>query len=290
MTSKYNYLLLFISFIVVGLFSCNSKKHDFNDDTPNIVYYSKSGLYQETTLEIKDQEGNNLYRLIKPQDDLKELPIVIWGNGTGALPDDYDEIMRHLAQWGFLVIDTYSENTGTGKEMDEAIQYLINENKNSESILFNRLDLDNMATVGHSQGSTGAINCQTNFANGDLIKSVVSIALPALKWADEEDKYDTSKIKGSFLTLGGNKDSFISPFSAHKEAIDGTNDIPALSLILKSVGHNEIQGNGGNYRGILTAWLHYQLKEDPISELVFKGSDPEIEKAQKIDRLHKKNF
>lgn len=276
--------------LIFTLISCSNSKEPIPDLTPLIQKFATAGHFTETLIEVKDDTGANLYRIYLPENPTAQLAVVIWGNGTGANPADYDGIMRHLAQWGFLVLDNYSENTGTGEEMSEAITYLVHAQSDPTNTLFNQIDLEHIATVGHSQGSTGAINSHTNFENGALVKTVVSIALPALKWADEEDKYDVSKIETSFLVLGGKKDQLISPVSSNKLAIEQTDGIAALCLMVKGVGHNEIQHDGGVYKGILTAWLSYQLKNNAAAELVFKGDNAEIYKSAVIKEIIKKNF
>lgn len=275
--------------IALTLISCRTSKETFSDSTPLIQKYASIGSFSEEILEIKSDENENLYRIYLPKGMTSRAPLIIWGNGTNAGPGKYDGIMKHLAQWGFIVIDTYSKNTGTGKEMNDALTYLIESQADTNNILYNKINLTSIATVGHSQGATGAINCHTNFQNDSMIKTIVSIALPALKWAKDKDKYDTSKITGSFLILSGKKDQFISPTSSNIAAIDQTNDISALCLILKGAGHNEIQGNGGNYRNLLTAWLQYQLKNDEVAKTVFKGSDAEIYGSSLIEDIFKNN-
>ena len=60
------------------------------------------------------------------------------GNGTDATPDRYDELFTSSSKLGFIVIDSYSKTTGTGKEIVEAIDYLKNENEQANSLFYQK--------------------------------------------------------------------------------------------------------------------------------------------------------
>ncbi|MGH1339568.1 MAG: alpha/beta hydrolase [Aureispira sp.] len=280
-------LLLFT--LLLGLHSSCKKK---TIDPNSISYlYSLKGNYNSVTLEQKDANGDNLYRIYYPENfPLVQAPIVVWGNGTDALPDDYNELLKHLSTWGFVVIDTYSKTTGDGSEMIGALDFLIAENNNSGSIFHQKLDTTNIAIAGHSQGSGGAINGHTNFTSGHRIKTVIPIALPDLSFASPNHKYDASLITGSFLVLGGVDDFIISPRSTNQKAYDLVSNTPAAMVILKKAGHNEIQGDGGLHRSFLTSWLAAQLLQDSVAQQVYSGSDPEIFKSTVIKTALSKNL
>lgn len=240
--------------------------------------YALPGTYEVDTLEIKDEQGEKLYRIYSPKSTAVFHPLIAWGNGTGALPDNYDQLLRHLASWGFVVIDTYSQTTGTGKEIMAAIQYMLNENEATVSPFYHRVQKDRVGAAGHSQGSTGVINAHTNFENGNLIKTVVSIALPELKYCDPEDVYDTSALKVPFFVIGGTRDFIISPSDSNKLALDNTNpDLPVLMAMAKGAAHTAIEQDGGQHRGYLTAWMRYQLMNDSEARMAFVGENAEIE-------------
>lgn len=239
--------------------------------------YALPGTYEVDMLEIKDEQGEKLYRIYSPQSTDVLHPLIAWGNGTGALPDNYDELLRHLAGWGFIVIDTYSQTMGTGKEIMAAIEYMLNENEATVSPFYHRVQKDRVGAAGHSQGSTGVINAHTNFENGDLIKTVVSIALPDLKYCDPEDVYDTSALKVPFFVIGGTRDFIISPSDSNKLALNNTNsNLPVLMAMAKGAAHTAIEQDGGQHRGYLTAWMRYQLMNDSEARMAFVGKNAEI--------------
>ncbi|MEC0125107.1 poly(ethylene terephthalate) hydrolase family protein [Paenibacillus pabuli] len=269
-------VFLIIMFSVVSFLLVNSVSATFEPGSVE-EKYSLAGVYVVDTLEIKDDQGEQLYRIYFPQSMDTRHPLIAWGNGTGALPDNYDQLLRHLAGWGFIVIDTYSQTTGTGKEIMAAIQYMLSENEATVSPFYHRIQKDRVGAAGHSQGSTGVINAHTNFENGNIIKTVVSIALPDLKYCDPEDVYDTSALKIPFFVLGGTRDFIISPTDSNQLALKNANpDIPTMMAMAKGAAHTAIEQDGGQHRGYLTAWMRYWLMDDVETKGAFVGNSAEI--------------
>ncbi|MDR0269252.1 alpha/beta hydrolase [Paenibacillus sp.] len=240
--------------------------------------YAQRGSYHVKVEEVKSTSGGALFRIYYPafQGD-ESYPIISWGNGTGATPDRYNQLLTHLASWGFIVIDSYSKTTGTGKEIVEAIDYLRNENQLANSLFYQKIQMEHIGVAGHSQGSTGVINAHTNYKSGSLIKTVVSIALPDLKYCDPKDVYDTARITVPFLIMGGTRDFLISPVSTNRLALQRTNvSTPVMMGMAKGAAHTAIEGNGGNHRGYLTAWMRYQLLDDQEAMKAFHGDSSEM--------------
>jgi hypothetical protein len=99
-----------------------------------------------------------------------------------------------------------------------AIEYLKDQNQQVNSLFYQKINVNQIGVAGHSQGSTGVINAHTKVKNGSLIKTIVSIALPDLKYCDPEDVYDTARIQVTFLIMGGTRDFLISPVSSNQLA------------------------------------------------------------------------
>lgn len=270
-------VILIAAFCVLSFILVNSVSATFETGSVE-ERYALPGTYEGDTMEIMDDHGEKLYRIYSPQSTDVSHPLIAWGNGTGALPDNYDELLRHLASWGFIVIDTYSQTTGTGKEIMAAIEYMLSENEATVSPFYHRIQKDRVGAAGHSQGSTGVINAYTNFENGDLIRTIVSIALPDLKYCDPEDVYNTSALKVPFFVMGGTRDFIISPSDSNQLALRNANpDLPALMAMAKGAAHTAIEQDGGQHRGYLTAWMRYQLMDDLEARDAFVGNNAEIE-------------
>jgi len=268
--------IMIITFSTVSFLLVNSVSASFKTGSVEEKYASP-GEFEVTTMEILNELGEKLYKVYSPNSKGSMHPLIAWGNGTGALPEQYDELFRHLASWGFVVIDTYSTTTGTGKEIVAAIDYMLAQNDMPVSQFYQRIQKEQIGAAGHSQGSTGVINAHTNFEHGAVIKTVVSIALPKLKYCDPKDVYDTSALKVPFFVMSGTRDFIISPSSSNKQAISSANPaIPAMMAMAKGAAHTAIEHDGGQHRAYLTAWMRYQLMNDSEAMSAFKGKDAEI--------------
>lgn len=283
-------LIMIIAFSTVSFLLVNSVSAAFETGSVEEKYAS-SGEYDVETSEILDEHGEKLYKVYSPKSQDSMHPLIAWGNGTGALPEQYDELFNHLASWGFVVIDTFSTTTGTGKEIVASIDYMLAQNDMPGSPFYQRIQKDQIGAAGHSQGSTGVINAHTNFEHGDLIKTVVSIALPKLKYCDPEDVYDTSAIKVPFFVMSGTRDFIISPSSSNKVEISKANPhIPAMMAMAKGAAHTAIEQDGGQHRGYLTAWMRYRLMDDSQAMAAFMGKDAEILKNQRWKDVYSANM
>lgn len=218
--------------------------------------YAAAGPHAAAQLEAGDQ----LYRIHYPADLSGNRPVVAWGNGTGAQPKNYEGLFNHLASWGFVVIDSYSKNTGTGAEILASAEYLIAENNNPSSIFYAKIDVNRIGAIGHSQGAAGVLNAHTDYAGGSIFKTVVPIALPSPNLTNPEHKYNTGDVTGSLFLLSGTNDALISPKKSNRQAFDDASDnLPAAMAMAVGAGHNAILNDGGKHRGYLTAWLLYRL-------------------------------
>lgn len=274
-----------VSFLLVNSVSATFTKGSVEEK------YAARGTYQVERQEITDEHGEKLYRVYFPKSGDSNYPLIVWGNGTGALPDNYDKLFSHLASWGFVVVDTYSKTTGTGKEIIAATEYMIDENDKPGSPFYQRIQVDHIGAAGHSQGSTGVINAHTHFEHGELIQTVVSIALPDLKYCDPEDVYDTSALQVPFFVMGGTRDFIISPSASNKLALTTANpEIPALMAMAKGAAHTAIEQDGGKHRGYLTAWMRYQLMDDLEAKKAFTGKKAEILTNDRWKDVHSANL
>lgn len=220
--------------------------------------------------------GSGGFQLFYPADlDGTRHPVVTWGNGTDAVPDQYSGLLRHLASWGFVVIASTSKNTGTGNEILAGARYLVDRDDDPGSVFHDRLDTDNIAAVGHSQGAGGAVNASVH--SGGLISTTVPIALPnqVIDVIAGEKMYDVTKLRGTVFYLGGARDVLIAPPLALR-GYYGVTRAPAALAVLSDADHNTIQGTGGRFLGYLTAWLKFQLQDDSYAAAAFTGATPEI--------------
>lgn len=238
--------------------------------------YGATGPANVTTSEVKDADGAVRYRLYYPADlGGARHPIVSWGNGTGAVPDNYPGLLRHLASWGFVVIASTSTDTGTGNEILAGARYLVEADADPAGVFHRRLDTAAVAAAGHSQGAAGAINAASLSAG--LIKTVVPVAVPNELWTTIRPtwRFDLAKLRAPVLFLGGSKDLFVSSRWTNRGYYDQIPGAAAVA-VLKNADHNTIQVTGGGFLGYLIAWLRYRLVGDGLAAQAFTGTDPEF--------------
>ena len=221
-------------------------------------------------------------------------PVITWGNGTGAAPDQYSVLLTHLASWGFVVIASTSPSTGTGQEMLAGEDYLVAAGAESDSVFFGAIDVDHVGAVGHSQGADGAaqalLAADAPGSTHRFITTLVPIELPAQEWtcigstdascaaAESFDAKDL--VHGSVFFVDGSQDTLIAPptqaaGASGEQSVEAyyaatPAETPRAKGTLIGADHNDIQdrctvgiGCAGvgpkGYLGYLTAWLMYQL-------------------------------
>jgi hypothetical protein len=82
-------------------------------------------------------------------------PIFIFGPGGGTTPDTYEQMGMHwdrYASYGF-VIYVLPMSTGDGAAMKDGLDWVIEQNDDSSSPLYQHLDTSKVCAAGHSQGS-----------------------------------------------------------------------------------------------------------------------------------------
>ncbi|BBH25016.1 hypothetical protein Back11_63610 [Paenibacillus baekrokdamisoli] len=251
--------------------------------------YGEPGPYRSASLVVNDENGAPLYKLIYPENRNDACPIVIWGNGTNAQPEHYEGLLAHLATWGFTVVGNYCLTTGTGKEIAETVRYVVKENAREASPFYRKLLVDSIGLVGQSQGATGVLNANKYLEHPP--QTVVTIALPALRWCDPKDVYDVKTLPTSLFIMAGTHDVMISPKSTNMNAfLNVRAGQPAVMAMTKAAGHLESMGSGGMHRGYLTAWLRYRLAGDNNAAAVFAGKQPELHRNKGWKHIRTQNM
>ncbi len=227
--------------------------------------------HNEVTL--ADQQKAMIYY---PKDLAHAYPAIIWGNGTIAAPANYAGLFEHLASWGFIVIDSYSETTGDGAAIIRTLDYLIAANSDPKNNLFQKIQLEHIGAVGTSQGATGVINAYNRYPQGQMITTLITNALPQQRWTDETHRYDPSLIKVPWLIMSGTRDVIVSPASANQASLEQSSATKRFLAMSVGAGHTEIEQDGGSYRGYLTAWLRAFLVADQQALSIFQPTHGEI--------------
>ena len=227
-------------------------------------------------------------------------PIITWGNGTSGVSSNYAYFLKHLASWGFVVIATQDGYTHFGQTVLDAANFLVNANADPQSVFHNKLKVDRIGSIGHSQGAGGAINALIK--SGGSIRTAIPIELPAQQFCfcAPADVIDTSKItQGSVFFVDGSLDLPVSPptqdpSTAGLQSIAAFyNAVPSSAAKLKGtlIGptHNDVTGQPSctgaqvpcsdgvyGYLGYPTAWMMDQLQGDGFAHGAFVHGSGEM--------------
>ena len=223
-------------------------------------------------------------------------PILTWGNGTNSGPSHYTRFLTHLASWGFVIIATTDQMTGSGQTILDGANFLVAANGNSASVFFNKLETTKIGALGHSQGANGAMNALIN--SSGTIKTVLPIELPARIWCVASCIPMPSFTQGSVFFLDGSLDPISpptqSPLVSGEQSIAGYyNAVPAgvtkLKGTLRGATHNDVTGQPDcataqapcligvfGYLGYPTAWMMFQLQGDAVARGAFVSGTGEM--------------
>ena len=265
-----NYLLVLIAITIASCATPKPPMPNSNSNTKIEEVFSKDGSNAVETKVFDSQDPKTKYKVFYPAQLSEKAPLITWGNGTGLTPDSYEKILRHLASWGFIVIDNYDKNTANGASILGSAKFMIQENNKPGSIFYHKVDVDHIAASGHSQGAAAIINAHTEYADGNLIKTLLPIALPGLI------KSNPNKIWVPVFFISGGDDRFFSNPKLNVDAYSKVrSDVPSAIAIRKSVSHDAIRDTNLE-TGYVTAWMMYQLRGDGTAARVFRGSSAEI--------------
>lgn len=188
-------------------------------------------------------------------------PVILWGNGTLTSVSWYDALLRHLASHGFIVAAANTSNAGSGNEMLQGLTQLNQWNGQSSNRFYQRVDVANVGSTGHSQGGGGAINAAKNQG--------VKTTAPLEPWSGNQVGLQASD---TAMFFAGQSDSVVPP-STVRDRYNGVS-IAAGYAELRGASHFVPLGDAGGFRGPLTAWMRWQLMGDTSASSLFAGAQP----------------
>ena len=231
--------------------------------------YHESGPYQVTVHSIDD-----IHVFVPDTIHNAPLPTVVMVNGTGLKALHYRPVFEHLASWGFIVIGNDDSNAWNGRSALVSLDKAIFQNSIVSSPLYQRIDLDRIGVVGHSQGAMGAINAATE---DDRFKVLYAASCPQKSLAKKLDwSYSMKTISIPTMLVAGTEwiDRHISPLESLLHLAEKLPDTtPMLLGRLKGVEHRYVLHEGDAY---MTAWLRHFLANDADAAAALASDNPEI--------------
>ncbi|MFI6092875.1 acetylxylan esterase [Streptomyces sp. NPDC051218] len=184
-------------------------------------------------------------------------PVIIWGNGSFVTPVVYDGLLKHLASHGFIVVAANTTQSGSGTAMLNGLDVLKKADADPRSPYYGKVDLDKVGASGHSQGGGGAIN-----AGAD---PRVDVTVPV----EPGPQGRISDLKGPMFILGGEHDPVVIPELLVIPRYQSASHVPAVYGELAGASHVTPAGDGGGFRGPVTAWFRYFLMGDQEARIEF---------------------
>lgn len=231
---------------------------------PSVSDFSRSGSFSTTN----GNEGPNctIYRPRTLGDNGLKHPVILWGNGTGSSPSTYSALLTHWASHGFVVAAARTSNAGSGEEMIDCLDYLVEQNGRSSGTYGGKLNVNRVGTAGHSQGGGGSI-----MAGQDNRVTATAPFQPYTIGLGHRSSSQSNQNGPMFLMTGG-ADTIAAP-ARNAEPVFNRANVPVFWGELNSASHFVPVGNAGGFRGPSTAWLRYHLMADQNARGMFYGNN-----------------
>ena len=244
--------------------------------------YLKMGKEETATHQVSTSEaGIGSYVVFYPKSltepKAKPLPAVIFANGSGVTASKYPALFQHLASWGFIVVGNEDGSAGNGNSSDQTLAFLIKQNEDDTSPLYQKVDMHNIGISGHSQGGAGVFNAITDAQYGKYYKTAVALSptneemATNIGWA-----YNPALVHIPTLMLAGTNGDFETKLVIPIEKMQETyRKLAGMKVMArkKNCEHGHMLYSADGY---VTAWFMWQLKNDRKAAKAFVGAKAEI--------------
>jgi dienelactone hydrolase len=206
-----------------------------------------------------------MYTLFRPATLGQCHPVITWGNGTGTTPASYGFVLTHLASHGFVVIASNSMNVGTGTPppMLDGVTWVIQQNGDPSSELYQHLDVAHIGATGHSQGAFATVTAGADSRIGAI--------------APIEGASPTTRLHGPALLLCGGMDTTVGCTGTQSAFTSITNEPVMFAELLAATHTSWISGafmrNAPTppFVVVVTGWMRVHLMGDAALRPMFYG-------------------
>jgi len=198
--------------------------------------------------------------------DTQKHGIVVWGPGGGEQPGKYEGMIRRLASHGFVVI-ALSESPGDASQAIKALDWLDKQNKDNNSPLYGKLDMNVVGCSGHSMG--GLESEQAAIKDKRVITAFLN---------NSGDRNG-----GAFKNIPATKTAgvvFGEKGMEHDNAIADYNSAKSVPACMIEMTGGPMNGEGGYGHGsgpwdgmaVTIAWMRWHLGGEDFRKADFVGS------------------
>ena len=194
----------------------------------------------------------------------KKYPVIVFANGSGIPASTYPVVLEHFASWGFIVIGNEDQATNSGQSTNASLAFLLSENNNRNSVLYQKIDTNKIGLTGFSQGGASVFTAMADEAYRQHYKTAIAVS-PVHEELGQKVNYPAYKldaIKTPMMIIAGTKGNFeIKTVIPLDKMTEMYNKINAPKLMARRIGadHDNMQFWADGYR---TAWFMYHLQND----------------------------
>ena len=260
----------------------------FQSDSELEKKYAGLGDYEVSVMAVKSEDksiGN--IRIWYPSEMENRYPLIVVVNGSNTAALNYEPYFERLASWGFVVVGNDDRQAGAGISTSLTLDYMLEQNQNSDSLFYEKIDVQNIGIAGYSQGGVGAVRAVTECENSGLYKTIFTGSAAHSYLAQMWGGYDASKVSIPWFmaAAAGTSDDTgatdaatewlgVAPLSSLIENYNAMPDnVFKLRARVEGAEHEEMQMKTDGY---MTAWMLYQLQGDEEAGKALIGEDAEI--------------
>ncbi len=246
----------------------------FQSDSELEKKYAGLGDYEVSVMAVKSEDksiGN--IRIWYPSEMENRYPLIVVVNGSNTAALNYEPYFERLASWGFVVVGNDDRQAGAGISTSLTLDYMLEQNQNSDSLFYEKIDVQNIGIAGYSQGGVGAVRAVTECGNSGLYKTIFTGSAAHSYLAQMWGGYDASKVSIPWFmaAAAGTSDDTgatdaatewlgVAPLSSLIENYNAMPDnVFKLRARVEGAEHEEMQMKTDGY---MTAWMLYQLRGD----------------------------
>ncbi len=89
-------------------------------------------------------------------------PLIVWGNGTCAMPEGYGALLRYVASHGYIVVAPNSRWVGSNSAMIKGLDFMFAANDDPSSKYYQKIDTTKVGAMGHSQGGMATASASSD--------------------------------------------------------------------------------------------------------------------------------